>query len=50
MTTGPAPDPYVCATCGARYVVPSLARDCEQTHDGPLTAAGAAALVAKRIY
>lgn len=26
MTT--QPDPYVCATCGTRWVVPSLAREC----------------------
>jgi hypothetical protein len=26
------PDPYVCATCGTPYVVPGLARDCEQRH------------------
>lgn len=25
-------DPYRCKECGTGYVVPSLARDCEQRH------------------
>lgn len=27
------PDPWTCARCGAVYVVPSLARLCEQIND-----------------
>ena len=27
-----SPAPYTCATCGAVYVVPALARACEATH------------------
>ncbi len=30
MTT--TPSPWMCAVCGARYVVPSLARSCETKH------------------
>lgn len=26
------PDPYQCAGCGERFVVPSLARDHEKSH------------------
>jgi len=28
-----APDPHVCGYCAAAYVVPSLARWCEQRHE-----------------
>lgn len=46
----PAPDPRICAGCGTTHPEPQQARDCEQAHTGPLTAAGAHALIAKRIY
>lgn len=26
-------DPWTCGYCGRRYVVPSLASDCEQRHE-----------------
>ena len=26
------PDPYVCPTCGTRYVVPTLTELCEKRH------------------
>jgi hypothetical protein len=26
------PDPYVCPHCQIRYVVPSLAKDCVESH------------------
>jgi hypothetical protein len=48
--SAPPPDPLACAGCGTTYPDPAQARDCEQTHDGPLTAARACALIAKRIY
>jgi hypothetical protein len=35
--------------CGVAYVVPSLARDCEERHGHPLRACDVPALIAKRI-
>lgn len=44
------PDPQVCAVCGTNHSTEEQARSCERTHTGPLTADGARALIAKRIY
>jgi hypothetical protein len=46
----PVPDPRTCTGCDTTYDEAEQARDCEQTHTGPLTAHGARALIAKRIY
>lgn len=27
------PDPWTCPTCGATYVVPTLASDCRKKHE-----------------
>jgi len=47
---GVVPDARQCTGCGTTYPDPEQARDCEQQHTGPLTADGARALIAKRIY
>ena len=48
--TGQLLDPHTCTACGTTHPTPEQARDCEQAHTGPLTADGARALIAKRIY
>lgn len=31
---------WFCGYCGAQYVVPILARDCERTHESPASPTG----------